>query len=87
MNGNVLSGLSTTARLSDAIPTAENRLAPDGTLTHLQKPMMKADEYDQLIANPRGFIAGQAADIQKNTLKIRLIYLFKICHHTTSLPL
>lgn len=57
MDVNVLSGLTTTPRQDEAFPTAENRLAKDGTLTHLQTPMMKADEYDQLIADPKGFIA------------------------------
>lgn len=57
MDCQVMSGLTTTPRLSDTFTTAENRLAPDGTLTHLQNPMMKADEYDQLIADPKGFIA------------------------------
>lgn len=57
MDAQVLSGLTTTPRLSDTFTTAENRLAPDGTLTHLQTPFMKADEYDQLAADPRAFIA------------------------------
>ena len=57
MDAQVMSGLTTTPRLSDTFTTAENRLAPDGTLTHLQNPMMKADEYDQLIADPKAFIA------------------------------
>lgn len=57
MDAQVLSGLTTTPRLSDTFTTAENRLAPDGTLTHLQTPFMKADEYDQLIADPKAFIA------------------------------
>jgi len=53
----ILCALTTTPRRDQAFPTAENRLAKDGTLTHLQAPMMKADEYDQLIADPKGFIA------------------------------
>jgi len=57
LDANVLSGLTTSPRRDSVFPTAENRLAKDGTLTHLQTPMMKADEYDQLIADPRGFIA------------------------------
>lgn len=57
MDAQVMSGLTTTPRLSDTFTTAENRLAPDGTLTHLQTPFMKADEYDQLAADPRAFIA------------------------------
>ena len=37
---------------------AENRYGPDGTTpVHLQVPPMRADEYDQLIANPAAFIA------------------------------
>lgn len=52
-----LSGLTTTPRRDQAFPTAENRLAENGTLTHLQQPTMKADEYDQLAADPKGFIA------------------------------
>ncbi len=54
---NILSGLTTSPRRDAAFPTAENRLAADGTLTHLQTPMMKPEEYDQLIADPRAFIA------------------------------
>ena len=54
---NIMSGLTTTPRRDDYFPTAENRLAENGTLTHLQTPMMKADEYDQLAADPRAFIA------------------------------
>jgi len=57
MDINVLSGLTTTPRTSDTFPTAENRLAKDGTLTHLQVSPMQADEYDQLIADPKAFIA------------------------------
>lgn len=57
VDGNVLSGLTTTPRLNTAFPTAENRFAADGTLTHLQTPMMKPDEYDQLIEDPKAFIA------------------------------
>lgn len=54
---NIMSGLTTTPRRDAAFPTAENRLAKDGTLTHLQLSPMKADEYDQLIADPKAFIA------------------------------
>lgn len=54
---NAMSGLTTTPRISDTFPTAENRLAADGTLTHLQTPHMKPEEYDQLIADPKGYIA------------------------------
>lgn len=57
LDANVLSGLTTTPRMGEAFPTAENKLAPDGTLTHLQVPHMKADEYDQLAADPKAFIA------------------------------
>lgn len=38
-------------------PRQKNRIAKDGTITHLQTPFMKAEEYDQLIADPKGFIA------------------------------
>lgn len=54
---NLMSAISTTPRIGQVFPTAENRIAPDGTLMHLQNPMMKADEYDQLIADPKGYIA------------------------------
>ena len=57
VDANVLSGLTTTPRRDKVFPTAENRLAADGTLTHLQNPMMKPEEYDQLIENPKAFIA------------------------------
>ena len=57
MDVNFLSGLTTTPRRDAAFPTAENRLAENGTLTHLQNPMMKPEEYDQLIADPKGYIA------------------------------
>ena len=53
---NFFSGLTASPRLDAAFPTVENRLAENGTLTHLQNPMMKADEYDQLIADPKAFI-------------------------------
>jgi len=53
---NLMTGITTTPRRDAAFPTAENRLAPDGTLTHLQLSPMKADEYDQLIADPKAFI-------------------------------
>lgn len=56
MDANVLSGLTTSPRRDAAFPTAENRLAKDGTLTHLQTPYMNAEEYDQLAADPKGFI-------------------------------
>lgn len=54
---NGLSGLTTTPRLGRCFPTAENRLAADGTLTHLQVSPMKADEYDQLNADFEAFMA------------------------------
>lgn len=54
---NLMSGLTTTPRRDAAFPTAENRIAKDGTLTHLQTPFMKPEEYDQLIADPKGYIA------------------------------
>lgn len=54
---NLMTGMTTTPRRDAAFPTAENRIAPDGTLTHLQTPFMKPDEYDQLIADPKGYIA------------------------------
>lgn len=57
MDGQVFSGLTTTPRLSTTFPTAENRFAEDGTLTHLQVPHMLPEEYDQLIADPRAYIA------------------------------
>lgn len=53
---NFYSGLTTSPRLDAAFPTAENRLAENGTLTHLQNPMMQVDEYDQLSADPKAFI-------------------------------
>lgn len=53
----VMSGLTTSPTLSKAFPTAENRLAADGSIVHLQAAPMKADEYDQLIADPQAFIA------------------------------
>jgi len=52
-----LCGMTSSPLISRVFPTAENRLAADGTLTHLQSSPMKADEYDQLIADPRAFIA------------------------------
>lgn len=81
LDANVLSGLTTTPRISDTFPTAENRLAKDGTLTHLQTPHMKAEEYDQLIADPKAFIANvllprkypylyESRDIAKAALKV-----------------
>lgn len=57
VDGNILSGLTTTPRMDKAFPGAENKIAKDGTLTHLQVSPMEADEYDQLIADPKGFIA------------------------------
>lgn len=57
MDVNIVSTVTTTPRRDAAFPTAENRLAPDGTMTHLQTPFMKAEEYDQLIADPKAFIA------------------------------
>ena len=56
IDANILSGLTTTPRLDKAFPTKENKLAENGTLTHLQVPPMKDDEYDQLIADPARFI-------------------------------
>lgn len=56
VDGNITSILTTTPRLDGAFPTSENRVAKDGTLTHLQSSPMKADEYDQLIAGPENFI-------------------------------
>lgn len=53
----VFCAITTSPRQDAAFPTAENRIAPDGTLTHLQVPPMQADEYDQLIENPRKFIS------------------------------
>ena len=50
-------GLTTSPTISKFFPTAENRLAEDGSIVHLQSSPMKADEYDQLIANPKAFIA------------------------------
>ena len=52
-----ISGVTSSPLISRTFPTAENRLAADGTLTHLQASPMKADEYDQLIADPKAFIA------------------------------
>lgn len=57
LDGNVLSGLTTTPGLNVAFPGSENKIAKDGTLTHLQVSPMNADEYDQLIAGPEAFIA------------------------------
>lgn len=57
IDANVISGVTTTLRQDRAFPTAENRIAKDGTMTHLQVSPMKQDEYDQLIANPVDFIA------------------------------
>lgn len=57
MDASILACVTTTPRRDKAFPTAENRLAPDGTLTHLQSPHMKPEEYDQLIADPKAFIA------------------------------
>lgn len=54
---NALSGLTTTPRVTDAFPTAENRITPSGVLTHIQDPYMKPEEYDQLIADPKAYIA------------------------------
>lgn len=54
---NLMTGITTTPRRDEAFPTAENRLAKDGTLTHLQNPLMKPEEYDQLIADPKAYIA------------------------------
>ncbi len=52
-----ISGLTTSPTLSKFFPTAENRLAKDGSIVHLQASPMKADEYDQLIADLKGFMA------------------------------
>lgn len=54
---NGLSFISTTPRLCEIFPTVENRLGKDGTLMHLQNPMMKPEDYNQLIADPKSFIA------------------------------
>lgn len=54
---NAMSGITSTPRITKTFPTAENRLAKDGTLTHLQASHMKPEEYDQLIANPKAYIA------------------------------
>lgn len=51
-----VSCLTTSPTLGKFFPTAENRLAKDGSIVHLQASCMKADEYDQLIADPRAFI-------------------------------
>jgi len=53
----ILSGLTTSPKITRDFPTAENKLAADGSIVHLQLSPMKADEYDQLIADPRAFIA------------------------------
>lgn len=50
-------GITSSPTLSENFPTAENRLAEDGTLVHLQASPMKEDEYDQLIEDPKAFIA------------------------------
>ena len=52
-----LAGLTTSPTITRAFPTAENKLADDGSIVHLQTSPMKADEYDQLIADPKAFIA------------------------------
>ncbi len=57
VDASVLNGYTTTPRLGQAFPGAENRFGADGTLSHLQTPPMKADEYDQLIADPAAFVA------------------------------
>lgn len=54
---NVIAGATTTPAIGKAFPGAETQYAPDGTLTHLQSSPMKADEYDQLIADPAAFVA------------------------------
>lgn len=54
---NTVSAITLTPRLSATFPTAENHLAADGTLSHLQTPFMKPEEYDQLIADPKTYIA------------------------------
>lgn len=51
------SGLTTSPRRDRFFPTAENRLAADGTITHLQVSPMKADEYDQMAADLPAFMA------------------------------
>ena len=53
----LLAAITTSPRRDSAFPTAENQIAKDGTITHLQTPHMKAEEYDQLIADPKAFIA------------------------------
>ena len=50
-------GLTTSPTISKFFPTAENRLADDGSIVHLQSSPMKADEYDQLIEDPKAFMA------------------------------
>lgn len=81
MDASTMSGITTTPRRDAAFPTAENRLAADGTLTHLQTPLMKAEEYDQLIADPKGYIANvllprkypylyECRDVAKAALKV-----------------
>lgn len=52
-----LAGLTTSPTITKYFPTAENKLADDGSIVHLQLSPMKADEYDQLIADPKAFIA------------------------------
>ncbi|MBQ7737338.1 MAG: hypothetical protein IJT62_05825 [Oscillospiraceae bacterium] len=54
---NFATAVTCSTRVSETFTTAENRLTKDGTLVHLQTPFMQADEYDQLIADPAGFVA------------------------------
>lgn len=58
VDANLLCGSNFTPRRDEAFPMAENRYSPDGTTpVHLQISPMKADEYDQLIADPAAFVA------------------------------
>lgn len=57
IDANVLCSGTTTPRRDAAFPTSESRYAKDGTLTHIQEPRMQQDEYGQLIADPRSFVA------------------------------
>lgn len=56
VDASAMNGFTTTPRIGQTFPGAENRFGPDGALSHLQKPPMKADEYDQLLADPAGFV-------------------------------
>lgn len=53
INGNLFSN-----KLIKAFDTLQNKFGPDGTTPlHVQESPMKADEYDQLIADPTRFVA------------------------------